>query len=250
MRSVTSTACCIILSRSSQAFTRCLLSANVSGLPAPNFLQPLEGLTLALFRCWFAPRFLLPACLPNCSSAALLCHSSLFFRISFKVFQGLSNIRTAVRWNSAGLAALSLIFVSSSAMAAFVPALSSTRLCLCRVFLCKLFFFILKPATRLFSGCESLGLPGVPRRAARSSIACCSSFRCQDNELLSFSSGFLQLAACPLVLQNSLQNSGRWWCCRILHLEKSSKSLLLDTLLLLFLLHPSKMIVLPKEITN
>ena len=188
MRSVTSTACCIILSRSSQAFTRCLLSANVSGLPAPNFLQPLEGLTLALFRCWFAPRFLLPACLPNCSSAALLCHSSLFFRISFKVFQGLSNIRTAVRWNSARLAALSLIFVSSSAMAAFVPALSSTRLCLCRVFLCKLFFFTLKPATRLFSGCESLGLPGVPRRAARSSIACCSS------------SGVKTTSCCPLAL--------------------------------------------------
>ena len=55
-------------------------------------------------------------------------------------------------------------------------------------FLCKLFFFTLKPATRLFSGCESLGLPGVPRRAARSSIACCSS------------SGVKTTSCCPLAL--------------------------------------------------
>ena len=133
-------------------------------------------------------RLLRAATVPNCSSAALLCHSCLFFRITLKLFQGLSNIRTAVRCNSAGLAALSLIFISSSAMAAFVAALSSTRFCLCRVFFCKLFFFILKPATRLFSGCESLGLPGVPRRAARSSIACCSS------------SGVKTTSCCPLAL--------------------------------------------------
>ena len=95
----------------------------------------------------------------------------------------------AVRLNSAGLEALSLIFTSSSAMTAFVPALFSTRLfSLRRVCLCKLFFFLLKPATRLFSGCEVLGLPGVPRRAARSSIACCSS------------SGVKTTSCCPLAL--------------------------------------------------